>query len=89
MRKEKICKSCSKVKLTWKVCDVCGDRLRDYSICEIGKKILDVMGNPIELFIEGTTYDFCSMKHLLEFVIDENNKLNPRTDIIEGGLDGN
>lgn len=76
MRKEIYCEDCGREKSSYKICDNCGERLRDYCITEIGTKILDLKGNPISFNIEGQEYDFCSLKCLLKFVIEELEKEN-------------
>ena len=61
-------------------CDTCG--------IDLLKKI---HGIPVELSfsygheLDGEEYHFCSTACLLKFVIQENNKENPRNNIITGG----
>lgn len=71
MRKEIVCSECNSVKSSVKVCDVCGYQLREFPICELGKRICDIPGNPITLNIEDNEYDFCSLKCVSNFIIAE------------------
>ena len=71
MRKEIYCDKCNSSLETQKSCEICGMILREFPISEIGTKIFNLKGNSIELRIEGTDYDFCSMQCLLRFVLDE------------------
>lgn len=68
MKKEKFCKECNCSLGTQKYCDTCGMKLREFSIREIGRKIFNLKGNPIELEIEGEQYDFCSLECLKTFI---------------------
>lgn len=68
MKKGIFCDKCNSSLGTQKICEVCGMALREFAICEIGKKICDLKGNPIELWIEGMDYDFCSLQCLLTFI---------------------
>jgi hypothetical protein len=61
-------------------CDTCGDNL-----------ITKHLGIPITISfgfghnLDGEKYHFCSNRCLLKFIIAEENKENPRNDIITGG----
>jgi tRNA(Ile2) C34 agmatinyltransferase TiaS len=75
MYKEKLCqcKECGEVHVASGkyLCDECGYELNEYCIKEIGKCISNIKGNIIELRIEGTRYDFCSLECLKTFINKE------------------
>lgn len=72
MKKIISCKECLHVTSEEVVCDTCGKQLTcsGYYIEEIGKMI------HIELKINGTDYEFCSLKCLNKFIEDEIKKEN-------------
>jgi len=80
MKKERRCKICHSSYGDIYLCDTCGDNL-----------ITKHLGIPITVFfgycspLDGSEYHFCDFTCLLDFVIKENNKENPRNDIITGG----
>jgi DNA polymerase II large subunit len=65
------CGICNQIVDTQIICDICGEKLRDYSRQEIGKAILNHKGNPIKLTIEGVDYDFDCLQCLLLFIAEE------------------
>jgi hypothetical protein len=70
MRKSIRCQNCDSQMDVEIKCDTC-DKLLIYPV--------------ITLNICDVDYDFCAIKCLLKFIIAEENKNNPRNDIITGG----
>jgi YHS domain-containing protein len=80
MKKETVCQECSKISETNYYCDNCGVNLM--TAC---------LGIPITISfsygssLDGETYEFCSLEHLQEFILNEIKKQNPENRFIYGG----
>lgn len=71
MEKTKICKGCGRQEIIKHVCDICGTEV-------------DCSRNSWWVFNFATRYDFCSLKHLIQFAIAEEKKTNPQQHVLFG-----
>jgi len=71
MIREIKCPECSSIIKTERVCEVCGEVLRDLIIRRVGSGIVSLDGIPVETKIGRQDYDFCSVKCLFEFIDSE------------------